>query len=283
VAVYSGDTNYSISTSAAIPLDQLPAWLSAGSAGDATWNAISDTLTVTGPITIIADPGSDEPNIVASDSAAVVSFNTGGSTGTEFHIGGLSLTNGASATVASLAGARTASNYNVLIVGVPGATAAPTFNIGPASNFGPASTLDLTDNDLIDLYGSAATPFTAIQGDIVQAYDGGNWDLPGLTSSAAGSNSGTYGLGYAEASTLGLSSFDGVTLGGNAVLVKFTLLGDANLDGTVNFNDFSLLQNHYGQAGDWSGGDFNYDGTVNFNDFSLLQNNYGKTLGGAAQ
>jgi hypothetical protein len=54
------------------------------------------------------------------------------------------------------------------------------------------------------------------------------------------------------------------TLGGNAVLVKYTLLGDANLDGTVNFNDFSILQTHYGQAGDWSAGDFNYDGSVNF-------------------
>jgi hypothetical protein len=60
--------------------------------------------------------------------------------------------------------------------------------------------------------------------------------------------------------------------------VKYTLLGDANLDGSVNFSDFSILQNHYGQAGDWSSGDFNYDGTVNFDDFSILQNNYGEQV-----
>jgi hypothetical protein len=58
----------------------------------------------------------------------------------------------------------------------------------------------------------------------------------------------------------------------------YTLAGDANLDGSVNFNDFSILQNHYGQSGDWSQGDFNHDGTINFNDFSALQNNYGQSV-----
>jgi hypothetical protein len=111
-----------------------------------------------------------------------------------------------------------------------------------------------------------------------QAYDGGLWNDPGLTSSIARSSAGVTALGYGEASALGLSTFDGLTLGGNAVLIKYTLVGDDNLDGTVNFNDFSILQTHYGQAGDWADGDFNYDGTVNFSDFSALQNNYGQTL-----
>jgi hypothetical protein len=44
------------------------AWLSSDSA--ATWDASSSTLTVTGAATIIADPGSDEPNIVADGSGA---------------------------------------------------------------------------------------------------------------------------------------------------------------------------------------------------------------------
>jgi hypothetical protein len=75
-----------------------------------------------------------------------------------------------------------------------------------------------------------------------------------------------------------VTSFDGLALGGNAVLVKYTLTGDANLDGTVNFSDFSILQNNYKQPCVWSGGDFNYDGTADFRDFSLLQNNYGQSL-----
>ena len=97
-------------------------------------------------------------------------------------------------------------------------------------------------------------------------------------SSVAAENPGTYGLGYAEAAALGDTTFDGVTLGSNAVLVKYTLVGDANLDGTVNFSDYSILQNNYGLSSNWSSGDFNYDGMTNFNDFSSLQNNFGQSL-----
>jgi hypothetical protein len=128
---------------------------------------------------------------------------------------------------------------------------------------------------MVILYGSGSSPMTSVTGDLDSAFDGGLWDKPGITSSIARQNSRRYGLGYAEATAIGATSFDGVTLGGNAVLVKYTLLGDANLDGSVNFSDYSILQNHFGQAAGWSSGDFNYDGTVNFNDFSILQNNYG--------
>jgi hypothetical protein len=246
-----------------------PAWLSTTS--QATWNTATQVLTVTGAATIIADPGGAEPIVQASGTAAQITINP--ASGQLIHLGGLSLVDGATATVTSLGSARTATNERVIVLGIAGATVAPTFNIDSIS------TLDLTDNDLIDLYGSAASPYATIKGDIVQAADGGKWDKTGLTSSLAAANSSTYGLGYAEASTLGLTTFDGVTLGGNAVLVKYTLLGDANLDGTVNFNDFSIMQTHYGQAGDWSEGDFNYDGSVNFDDFSIEQNNYGQTIG----
>ena len=61
------------------------------------------------------------------------------------------------------------------------------------------------------------------------------------------------------------------------MLVKFTLIGDANLDGTVNLTDLLDLLNSYGQTGvDWADGDFNYDGTVNLTDLLALLNNYGQ-------
>jgi hypothetical protein len=234
----------------------------------------TDQLNVnSGTYTFTADPEANTSSlaVVATGVASQIIFNP--TTGSLLHPVGLTLANGATATMASLGVLRTPTNERVLVIGIPGATVAPTFSISSTS------TLDLTDNDLIDLYGSGSTPYATIRGEIEQSYDGGKWDLAGLTSSAAAANSTTYGLGYAEASTLGDTSFDGVTLGGNAVIVKYTLLGDANLDGSVNFNDFSTLQNHYGNSGDWSAGDFNYDGTVNFNDFSLLQNNTGKSIG----
>jgi hypothetical protein len=246
----------------------LPTWLGSGSV--ATWNPSTQVLTVTGAASIIADPGTDEPIIEASGSAAVVTLDP--ATGTDIHLGGLSLTDGASATVTSLGLARTITNYHLLVIGTPGATVAPTYTIDSTS------TLDLADNDMAILYGSGTSPLLTVQSELSQAYDNKAWDKPGLTSSVAKGSSGVTALGLGEASTLGLSTFDGLTLGGNAVLVKYTLTGDANLDGTVNFNDFSIVQNNYNQSSVWSGGDFNYDGITNFNDFSLLQNNYGQTL-----
>ena len=59
--------------------------------------------------------------------------------------------------------------------------------------------------------------------------------------------------------------------------------GDANGDGQVSFEDFSILQNNYGQTGKTFGdGDFNGDGQVTFEDFSILQNHYGES-GGAVR
>ena len=63
----------------------------------------------------------------------------------------------------------------------------------------------------------------------------------------------------------------------------FTLLGDANLDGTVNAEDFTLFSEHLGQSGMmWDDGDFNYDGTVNAEDFTSFSANLGQTASLAA-
>lgn len=55
--------------------------------------------------------------------------------------------------------------------------------------------------------------------------------------------------------------------------------GDANIDGTVNIADFSILASHYGQASGavWETGDFTYDNAVGIGDFSLLAANYNTT------
>ena len=55
-----------------------------------------------------------------------------------------------------------------------------------------------------------------------------------------------------------------------------TAFGDANLDGRVNLQDFTVLANNFGDddAG-FASGDFNGDGRVNLQDFTLLANNFG--------
>ena len=65
--------------------------------------------------------------------------------------------------------------------------------------------------------------------------------------------------------------------------ILFTLLGDANLDGTVNAEDFTLFSHNLGQSGNWDDGDFNYDGTVNAEDFTLFSHNLGQSATLAAQ
>jgi hypothetical protein len=58
----------------------------------------------------------------------------------------------------------------------------------------------------------------------------------------------------------------------------YALVGDTNLDGTVNLIDLLILLDNYGETGaDWAQGDFNYDGVVNLTDLLALLNNYGQT------
>lgn len=66
---------------------------------------------------------------------------------------------------------------------------------------------------------------------------------------------------------------------GDKVEIKYTLLGDTTLSGSVGFNDFMHMTQHFGQTNaTWAEGDFNYDGVVDENDFLLLQSNYGQTF-----
>lgn len=56
------------------------------------------------------------------------------------------------------------------------------------------------------------------------------------------------------------------------------LLGDANRDRSVNFDDLLVLAQNYDAAGTFSQGDFDYDGTVEFDDLLLLAQRYGNAF-----
>ncbi len=254
-----------------------PAWLSPTSI--ATWNPATKALTVTGATTIIADPGSDEPVITASGAAAKISFNPTSVAPTIFHIGGLNLTNGATADAATL-GSTNHTSRDVLVFGtVNGAT--PVFTIDSSCQ------LNLEDNDMIVNY-SGASLAPAIRGLLTSGFNNaGSWDGNGIASLAA-RNDPTLGsaLGYADSTSLGLTSFDGVSIT-TAVLVKYTKYGDNNLDGTVDIgNDFSLsLDGLAAHGSTWMQGDYTYDGKVDLgNDFNLFLRSFlQQKIGSAAQ
>jgi beta-glucanase (GH16 family) len=129
------------------------------------------------------------------------------------------------------------------------------------------ATLDLGKNALVINY-SGGSPDATVRSMIT-----GNL----LTSSFLGSTS--FGVGYAEASALGgavaplFGSVDATTL-----LVRWTRLGDASLDGTVDLTDFTFLAANFNSLNrEWVQGDFNYAGQVDLTDFSLLATNFNLT------
>jgi hypothetical protein len=112
----------------------------------------------------------------------------------------------------------------------------------------------------------------SIQSALASGYNHGSWNGTGVISSSTYSHPGTT-LGLAEASdVLGLSgsntaTFDGQSVDATTVLVKFTWLGDANLDGMVDASDLSRIS---ATGATWASGDFNYDGQVNADDYALF-------------
>jgi hypothetical protein len=71
-------------------------------------------------------------------------------------------------------------------------------------------------------------------------------------------------------------------LGGDLITVGNRLNGDADFDGEVQFSDFVILSNNFGNSGVWSDGDFDVDNVVQFSDFVILSNNFGLSAAAAA-
>jgi GH25 family lysozyme M1 (1,4-beta-N-acetylmuramidase) len=139
---------------------------------------------------------------------------------------------------------------------------------------------DLNNNNaVIDWSGSS--PLATIKSLITTGYANGAWNGVGIDSTAAASAGPKTGLGYAEASDLFTTfpaTFSGQTIDSTSVLIRYTLLGDANLSGNVDISDFNRLASKFGKPGSWLDGDFNYSGKIDIVDFNLLATNFGKSM-----
>lgn len=157
-----------------------------------------------------------------------------------------------------------------------------------AGGASPTATLDVTNNSFVINY-SGSSPETTIRSQLQAGYNAGDWQGLGIVSSnaaAAAAGSTKTAIAYAEAASL-YSSFPQVFAGqsiddNTALVMKYTLSGDANFDESVNTLDFNLLAGGFGVGSTWIEGDFNYDGVVDSGDFSAFIGNYGKTLPAAA-
>ena len=151
-------------------------------------------------------------------------------------------------------------------------------------SIGSGAALDLTDEDAIF---KVAGSLPAVQTFVGNGFLGGAWNGGGgINSSTAAavaadaSNIHKTALGYALASntTLG-SSFDGQSISGTDVVIRYTEVGDANLDGNVSTPDFMRLAANFGGAGStWSQAEFTFDGVVNALDFNSIATNFGQAL-----
>jgi autotransporter-associated beta strand protein len=143
-------------------------------------------------------------------------------------------------------------------------------------------TLDLTDNDMVLNYVAGSSPIASVRAAIAAGYNGGLWNGAGIiSSSAAGNPNGTTGLAAVDNADLQWTTFSGQTVTNDAVLVMYTFFGDANLDGTVNADDYSLVDRGLamGRTG-WMNGDFDYSGTVNSGDYLLMDRAFSFQSGG---
>jgi T5SS/PEP-CTERM-associated repeat protein len=158
-----------------------------------------------------------------------------------------------------------------------------------------SSRFDLNNNDLV-VRATAATKnavHDSIETDIVSAQNGvdlnfvTNWNGPGITSSTARStnviaNFDLTAIGVIRNSDIDIATgfpgsayttFNGIPVTVDDVLVKFTYTGDGNLDGAVTFDDYAAMDAaFFGTIPNlgWATGDINFDDVINFDDYAVV-------------
>ncbi|HSV12948.1 MAG TPA: hypothetical protein VLI90_01715 [Tepidisphaeraceae bacterium] len=141
-------------------------------------------------------------------------------------------------------------NGGQVILSLAASAASPNvFNAG-ALTFNGTGTLDVGNNELL-----TTTPQGTIRTNLISN---------AIFTSHTGTNTA---LGYGDG-------------GGGLTEVRYTLKGDATLNGTVDVGDLGALATNYGATtgATWQQGDSNYDGQVNVADLGALATNYGTSL-----
>ena len=144
-------------------------------------------------------------------------------------------------------------------------------------------TFDVTNGAFVLDY-TSGTPFSTIQQLLNDGFNNAAWNGTGLVSSTAAASTiqGLYSLPFAESGELlGISAaqtgeFLGRTVDASAVLVRFSYTGDADLNGTLNGDDYWYLDAHILQSGSVFGyqkGDFDYNGVIDGDDYFYIDAN----------
>jgi hypothetical protein len=155
-----------------------------------------------------------------------------------------------------------------------------TFTINGLQGANPLAgvNLEIGRSTLVVSYANPGVdPVTAIRQYLMGGFNGGGWNGVATASSgvitsldAASGAAGVFGIGYVD-------SVDGVVAGQpvNTVEIRYTVMGDTNLDGVVNSIDaIAVARNYLLPGAQWDRGDFNYDGVIDLRDAQIVQKNY---------
>jgi fibronectin-binding autotransporter adhesin len=144
---------------------------------------------------------------------------------------------------------------------------------------GTTANLDISDNDVVinnPTPVAAASSLTAVATAVNAGFAGGN----GIVTNTFTSSLETVGFGLND--FLSFSSFGGVTVNSDSVLIKYTYFGDSNLDGFVTDDDLGYFLAGYGtdvSVNPWVLGDYNHDGFTTDDDLGFFLAAYGSTPG----
>jgi hypothetical protein len=238
-------------TAANIPLS-----IQSGDGGD----VIDITSTATGaPVTIEANPGNDSVTVNA-DNTGTAQVIFGAATTS---LGSLTVRTGGIASMSQ-------GTNNVLRVG--------------SLTINATGALDVNDGLFIYDY-SSGNQLAFIQSLVSTGYAAGAWNGNGIRSTAAANDPlDRTALGFALSTDLFNplpTIFADQPIDATAVLVRHTLYGDADLNRTVNSDDFNRLAGSFGlPTTNWAFGNFNFDPSVTSDDFNLLSTNFGQSLAG---
>jgi hypothetical protein len=231
------------------------------------------------PINLTPGTGTDSLTVVGTTAAETITVTstaqmTSGTTT-------INITGGVeSTTITATAQFNSTMNLGALSIGAGGVANMPANGnrvlVTNALSINPTGKLDLFDNDMIVEY-SGGTPFTTIRNLLNQGRNNGAWNGNGITSTTAGANpadnttqgilegsdyDGIYGAG---------ASFSGQSPDATSILIKYTYYGDADYNGSVDFDDYVRTDAGFNTGGTtWVLGDFNGNGSVDFDDFVLL-------------
>lgn len=103
---------------------------------------------------------------------------------------------------------------------------------------------------------------------------------PQLRSTFADSTSINDAVGYGYKQNTAVSTLGGFALNNGDLILRYTLRGDVDLSGTVDFDDLLKVAQNYSDVTtgrQWTQGDFNLSGKVDFDDLLPLAQNYGAT------